>query len=100
MKKCKKARYPSELSVKLALLKIDRGGEDQERFFYRCPKCRGWHTTKMEQPVDAPTLAQQWHDDKVQMHKDAEELGNCWCCCAVCEELNPYFDDAKDGEDT
>lgn len=44
--------------------------------------------------MDAVKLAQQWHEDQRQMHEDADEVGSCCCCCSVCEELNPYYDDA------
>jgi hypothetical protein len=47
-----KVRYRTLLDAKIALLRIDRGNEPQERRYYKCPRCRGWHLTKMEQNGD------------------------------------------------
>lgn len=44
-----KIRYRTMLEAKIVLSRIDRGNKEQERYFYECLRCRGWHLTKMEQ---------------------------------------------------
>lgn len=47
-----KVRYRNLLDAKIALMRIDRGSNDQERSYYECPRCHGWHLTKMESQRD------------------------------------------------
>ena len=50
---CRKIRYRSEVDAKIALMDIarrrDQGKENRKECrYYRCPRCRGWHLTKLE----------------------------------------------------
>lgn len=47
-----KRRFATEIDAKIALSRIDRAGDDQDRQkvpsrAYRCKSCKGWHLTSM-----------------------------------------------------
>lgn len=47
---CTKVRYRTKLDAMIALASTQRSQETkrEERRFYRCPDCRGWHLTSQK----------------------------------------------------
>jgi hypothetical protein len=49
---CKKVRYKNQISAMIALSKIfkNNSNDHDESRVYRCPDCKGFHTTKTKAP--------------------------------------------------
>ena len=46
----KKNRYETQRLAKKVIVERRASGWPTELYAYRCPECRGWHITRMEQP--------------------------------------------------